>query len=170
MRKCRASLRPFCFCNAVDSRSRHAPFHYLCDEKPNAPCWSSCVCETTYLCHLSWCLEYVFIFFSFAFPPQGDFAVVGHVEEKNDRQVDPPHKSTLILIHVNATAYWSLFMCNLKDKSRFVAFIIKKGRQLNVQKPKMKATLIMPNNAVFIFLASSPPPRPICPAPPQIAL
>lgn len=56
-------------------------------------------------------------------------------------------------------------MCNLKDKSRFVAFIIKmsvgfKGRQLNVQKPKMKATLIMPNNAVFIFLASSPPPAP----------
>lgn len=106
-----------------------------------------------------------FFFFAFAFPPQGDFAVVGHVEEKNDRQVDPPHKSTLILIHVNATAYWSLFMCNLKDKSRFVAFIIKmsvgfKGRQLNVQKPKMKATLIMPNNAVFIFLASSPPPAP----------
>lgn len=33
-------------------------------------------------------------FFSLAIPPQGDFAVVGHVEEKNDRQVDPPHNST----------------------------------------------------------------------------
>lgn len=49
MGKYRASLCPFCFCNTVDSRFRHAPSHYLCDEKANAPCWSSCACEATYL-------------------------------------------------------------------------------------------------------------------------
>lgn len=49
----RASPLPLCFCNSVDSRSRHAPFHYLCDEMPNTPCWSRCVCVFVSLCCLS---------------------------------------------------------------------------------------------------------------------
>ncbi|CAF96277.1 unnamed protein product, partial [Tetraodon nigroviridis] len=81
----RASPLPLCFCNSVDSRSRHAPFHYLCDEMPNTPCWSRCVCVC--LCLSAVCPDVLSKFF-FAFAsPQGDFAVVGHVEEKNDRQV-----------------------------------------------------------------------------------
>lgn len=63
-------------------------------------------------------------FFPLLFSPQGDFAVMGHVEEKNDRQVDPLRNT---LLHFNATAYLSLLMCNLKAKSRFETFIRKKS-------------------------------------------
>lgn len=101
--KCHASPRPFCFGNTVGSRSRHAQFHHLCPEKPIAPLALDVLSKF-----------FSFFLFSFVFPPQGDFAVVGHVEEKNDRQVGPSHTNMLISNHFSGPAYWSLFMWTLK--------------------------------------------------------
>lgn len=39
---------------------------------------------------------------------------MGHVEEKNDRQVGPSHTNMLIMNHFSGPAYWSLFMWMLK--------------------------------------------------------